>query len=977
MKNQEIIVNVIFDAGRGETPVASREATVGQPLGALPRPTRSGYSFEGWTLDGVPVGEDTVLQGEEDIRLLAGWTRKKNTEREAKEDSKKRSMLKRQRMAVIVLAVAVLVLALTLVFVNQLVTIYGLTDTYYTEAGEQTEKYYVRKKGGVYGLYDKKGQLMPVNEQGYYIVRSGNQYEIDPETGDASLYAVVDYDAAGGEVLGFSDRIMLFPQIQQKNVSSITVKNQYGEYTFYSTVEKDAEGKETLVVKLKGYEKNPYVSYDPTLYASLCVSCGYTLSMQKLDLSVESNLAPRLEDGSVNYDAYGLVDRYDAEGNLTYSPAVYTISGVDTQGNTVTHSVRVGEAILSGGGYYIQTVGRDAVYIVSSDIGSTVLQPVEAMVTPMISYPTSMATHPMVRDFMLGTIAGGVPFETKEDGSIGIKADFKEEDFEPVVAFSYWDLEHRQNSIYSSRPYLSLINLMSGYEINSNNASSVLGNLYETEYIACRKLGISMESLAEYRLDGKSGEVYYMSYKAPVANSQNVVVGYEDTTLFISPKTENGTYYVASFLTNMIVEIDQYYFSFLQWEVSDWYDQYIFSHNIADVNDLSIQVGDQKYTFDLDNSQSYYFYESDGKMVQVDLTKGRMENGMYIDQNGTAHTVTSFDLNNGKAVIELTDSNGNYVTERPFEKYLLTSDAAGTVTLKLYDSESAEKPSIDYVVSDYISDESGNRIQRVKYRYRVVYVNPDGARYYVLGSYTSGQNTAKDYYRLPVWQQVQNADGTWSWTRKESVAGSIIFYSVSTQKEFTPTLGATNLKLQYSQNDGPMQDLNYTITHPYLTDKKEEKIEYITAVANFRKLYTKLLWFSIEGDVDPEEFLNNKGMSVEDYLKSDGKSCLATIQYSYEDFSAAMNYMSAPMDEKELSPDIKTWIQNNSSKITLRLYQYTDRKALLTIEVEGLTDKDGNPVGEQGKFYVQATYVEKVLLPAIEKLIAQEPIEPK
>ncbi len=958
MKNQEIIVNVIFDAARGESPIASREATVGQPLGALPRPVRPGYSFEGWTLDGAPVSEETVLVGEDDIRLLATWTRKRNAESGAKKQSKKNSMLKRQRAAVIVLAVAAVVLALTLVFVNQLVTVYSLTDTYYTEEGEQTEKYRIRKKGGLYGLYDRKGNAMEVNEQGYYIAKSGNQYEIDPETGEASLYAVVDYDAAGGEVLGFSDRIMLFPQIRQTNVSSITVQNQYGEYTFYKDTESNT-------VKLKGYEgeKYKYVSYDPTLYASLCVSCGYTLSMQKLDLSMESNLAPRREDGSVDYDAYGLADRYDADGKLIYSPAVYTISGVDTQENTVTHSVRVGEPILSGAGYYIQMVGRDAVYIVSSDIATTVLQPVEAMITPLVSYPATMSTYPMVSDFLLGKITGGIPIGQGEDGALEIK-DIKEENLSTIVGFSYWDLESRLNSIYSSRPYISLVSLMTGYEIDSNNVSTVLGNLYEMEYIACRKLGITAECLAEYRLDGKSGDVYYMYYKAPVADSSNNIIGYEPTPLFISPKTENGTYYVASFLTNMIVEIDQYYFSFLQWEVSDWYDQYFFSQNIADANSFSVEVGGSKYEFAFDNSASYYFYEADGKMKQVDLSTGRMENGKYIDQNGASHNVTAFDLRNGKTEIEVTDKNGEVVASYPYEKYLVTSDKDGRIVLKLYESKTAEKVAWEEVIS-----EGG----KTNYSYRVVYINPDGARYYVLGSYTVGEQTGKDYYRLPVWQQ--QSDGTWE--RKEAIAGSVFFRRVETGKEYSPSLGSNNLKLQYSLNGGALQDLDYTITYSYLNDKKQEKVDTITAVDNFRKLYTKLMWYSIEGDVDPEEFATDKGMTVEEYLKSENRSCLATITYSYEDFSAAMNYMSGASDEKELSPEVKLWIENNSAAITVRLYQYTDRKALLTVEVAGLTDKDGNPIGEQGKFYVQATYVEQVLLPAIEKLIAQEPIAPK
>ena len=48
MRIEELVVNIIFDAGKGTTPVSSREGTVGKPFGDLPKPSRSGYAFEGW-----------------------------------------------------------------------------------------------------------------------------------------------------------------------------------------------------------------------------------------------------------------------------------------------------------------------------------------------------------------------------------------------------------------------------------------------------------------------------------------------------------------------------------------------------------------------------------------------------------------------------------------------------------------------------------------------------------------------------------------------------------------------------------------------------------------------------------------------------------------------------------------------------------------------------------------------------------------
>ncbi len=965
MRNETTVVNILFDAARGEVSVASREAAVGYPLGTLPRPVRAGYRFEGWTLDGSPVDESTVLESEEDVCLVAVWTRKKETQRN--------SMYKKQRTAVIVLAAAAVVLALVLILTqNFIVTIYGLTDTYYNEAGEvETEKYYVRKKGGNYALYDRKGNKMEINEQGYYIAHSGNQYSVDAETGAYELYAVVDYDAAGGEVLGFSDRIMLFPQITQTNTYSIEVKNEYGSYTFY----RDSEGN----VKIKGFDdEDSMVLYNQELFASLCVSCGYTLTMQKLDFSADNPAVPRLPDGGVDYAVYGLSD--------ADSPAVYTITKAiyDSEGNCsadpdTVYSVKVGDAILSGGGYYIQMVGREAVYIVSADIQNTVLQPIEALVTPMVAYPSGVSTYAMVQNFLLGTVNFNGSFE-----------EIDEEAMDLTVAFTYWDLESRMNSVYSSRPYICQIeDMMKGYEVDSDNATTVLGNLYEMEFIACRKLGITKEALKEYGLDGK---VHYLSYQSPVTNEKNVITGYMQNNMIVSPKTENGTYYVASFLTDMIVEVDQYYFSFLQWEVSDWYEQYFFSHNIANVNNMSFQVGDKKFEFRLDNTASYMYYEKDGKMTAIDLEKGSLRANSdgsytYTDQKGTEHSVVVLDLDNGKSYIVVSDSQGKELGRAPYEKYMLTSNQQNEVVLRLYESAESEEYT-DYMIS------------KNNLKYRLVYV--DGSRQYdVIGTYASGESTnVKDYYRLTVWQEkYDSAEKKTYWMRNEAIAASVIFRTAD-GKEISPSLGSSNLNIyceQYSESSD--HKLDYTIVHTYTTDKGLEKTETVTATDNFRKLYTMLMWYSIEGDVDPEEFKKNTGMTMDEFIAQGEDACQAIFTYNVRDLSVNMNFVSGVESNKDVEnkddkteetdtpaasarPEVKIWTDNNESQVVVRLYRYSDRKALITIEVIDLYDENGNriedpvsdPTKAQGRFYVQTGYANE-LLAAAERLLNQERVE--
>ena len=587
MRNDKIIVNVIFDADRGSVAIASREAVSGAKLGSLPRPVRPGYEFAGWYLDGAPVTEDTVLTAEDDVRLVARWTKKRGVRR-------KMSMLKKQKLAVAILAGVMAFLILSLAAINYQVAIYDLVDVYYDEDGnEYTEKYYVKRKDGAYALYDRSGNKMEKNDDGMYIALSGNQYSIDAETGESTLYAVVDFDAASGEVLAYSEYIMMFPQIDQEDVYSLTVTNETGSYRFYRN--------EKGVVKLEGFEDSK-VTYNETAFTVRCVSCAYPLTKAKLDLTSKQSTVARLEDGSVDYSVYGLSD--------ADNPAIYTLtkSMKDKNGNVVadpeaTYTVKVGDKLLDGNGYYVQLEGREAIYVlptttqeIGRDIGR-VFQPIESMVMPMITYPIPMIAQNMVDNFILGKVDLTGTLSNEDFLTEAIK------NLDMIAAFTYLDLDMRENTIYTPTPYKSM---MEEYDINDFNVDIVLNLFYEMQLLSCKALGLTKSILEEY---GFNGESYYLSFGSPVLDEKNLVTGYVDNYLLISPKTENNTYYVASFLYDMIVEVDHYYFSFLDWDQNEWYADTMYKHNVAFLTDLRIQIkdpilGDHEYNFTADNSES-------------------------------------------------------------------------------------------------------------------------------------------------------------------------------------------------------------------------------------------------------------------------------------------------------------------------------------------------------------------------------------
>lgn len=882
MRIEETIINIIFDAAKGEVAVSSREAVMGKAVGELPTPTRPGFSFAGWYLGEELVTTSTVITSCEDLCLVARWTKKAG--------AKKVTMYKKQKIAVAVLSILTVVLIATLIAVKYFTSIYGLHDVYFGDDGTKyTEKYYVKKIDGIYALFDKDGNKMEVNSDGYHIAKSGNQYFIDPETGEYSLYAVVDYDSVGGEVLGFSDRIMMFPQIKQSDTDFIEVTNEHGTYKFY----RDEDG----YVKIEGSE-DAVVNYDAELYAGLCVSTGYMLTMQKLDFTLDS--APRLENGSIDYSAYGLAELYDANGKQTYTPARFTIGGKhlkDINGDGVIradeyvhaeYTVLVGDPILSDGGYYVQLEKgvltadgyhkeiekREAVYIVSPDIQATVLQPVEALVMPMITYPTTINQYLMVYEFVLGKA-------NLEEGAV----DPTKAKLDVIASFSFSDLASRLNTIYTSKPYISHESLTKGYSINDNNASSVLGNMYEMQFVGCKKLGIYLlDENGEHVLNEKGDkmldteimkkynlhqDIHYMSYLSPLIDSKGANVTndkgeqeYIRNQLIISPKTPQGTYYVASLICDMIVEVDQHYFAFLEWEKNDWYHEYFFSSNMAYLQELEFVHGDKNYTFTFNNELSYGFYEkSAGKWAVIDLEKGSVEkheNGSYTytDKDGKKHAVRMVDFDNKEAF-------------------------------------SMEKQKI------YYTDEHG--------KYEITVSSPN-----------------------------------------------IYVYC-----------------LQFTEGKDDPNLLDYVITHTYTTDSGTEKTELVSGIDNFRTFYQMLLWFTIEGDVDPEVFKTNMGMTMEEYVAQGDDVCQAMIKVKVKDYASVLNQHKNSKGEKE-------WTEDNEMELIIRFYRYSERKSLLTIETIEKYDENGKPISDPTNvacsFYVRSDYVESIA-EAAEKLVNKELIE--
>ncbi|MBQ8415431.1 MAG: InlB B-repeat-containing protein, partial [Clostridia bacterium] len=323
MKTEETIVNLIFEPGKGNVSPITREATSGERLGNLPIPVRPGYRFEGWYRDGTQVTPDTVVSEESDVRLVARWTKIKKEEHRV-------SLLRKQKRAILILAAVAVFLIATFVVVAQLIAIYSFEDVYRIDGVQYSDKYIVKRQDGIYKMFDEQGNLMETNgiSENVFVARgSGNHYRIDPDTGKWELRAAVD--SGDGEYVSAINRLLLYPTIQSSYVYSINVTHRDGHtYTFYHTPEK---------VYIDGFEDS-LMEYDPDLYSKLCFGCGSTYAGKKLVLKD----AAKLENGKVDYSAYGLDDpqasftitgilfKKDANGKDLYNGADPVIDYVTT-----------------------------------------------------------------------------------------------------------------------------------------------------------------------------------------------------------------------------------------------------------------------------------------------------------------------------------------------------------------------------------------------------------------------------------------------------------------------------------------------------------------------------------------------------------------------------------------------------------------------------------------------------------------------
>ncbi len=328
-----------------------------------------------------------------------------------------------------------------------------------------------------------------------------------------------------GEVLTAGGSILMYEHYEREDIETIEVRNEYGQYAFYHDKEYD-----TFFVK-----DHPNAPYNTELFASLVVSAGYT--------HVEERVLEYCEDMS----EYGLDE--------SQSPASFTL----TSRTGETHTVYVGNLTPSGMGYYARYEGRNAVYVMSSDVATTVLAPLESLITPQLTLPLEANASYFIENFAI------------MDGE------------EARIVITRLTEEQKEDAAMTT-VYAMLA--PANYSVHTTNYSTVLEKLGDFAGSRTVELSPDESTLAKYGLLTPAHAVYF-THKG---NEQMVV---------FSEKNEDGKYYAYSMLFNLIAEVKAASVPWLEWDLIKWVDFPIFLMNINDVKTITVKSDTATRIFDI------------------------------------------------------------------------------------------------------------------------------------------------------------------------------------------------------------------------------------------------------------------------------------------------------------------------------------------------------------------------------------------
>ena len=552
---------------------------------------------------------------------------------------KRRSALKRQRMLILVLLILVGMLGGTFGVVyyytsRNLVTLNGeaLTDADGT-------RYYSKMVDGVWVIVNEHGDVCQTTEDSnsYGTVArtaDGALIEVEHSTGAVTVVAIVD--KIGDEETEYNSStnafdILMYPLLERAQIKSIRVVNEQGEFTFMqlqectnSKCQKNGDSYEKYVGYYDDFPKNeqgklicpkcgalaqrsdfcikgfPLHAFDDTMFSTLVICTGYTSTYMRLD---------REKVQYYGYGEYGLPeDPADAKNYFEIT---------DLSGKT--RKVIIGDMVVAGTGYYVMLEGNPDVYILK-DMEETqynytftkaLLSSVEAYITPTVMDTMTSTDYMDVTDFKLNTVAA-ITEELLDDPNFTLESLLTN-----VVRFSYVPIELRNATFESTSPYSGGVKY-EGFGVSDYMIDDCLQNLMDLTPLRTVKLFTLEENIdqkglfyfiQEYGLGYCLEYTHHTKRKADYTPDEFI-----QQQIWISPLSEDGTYFLYNDVYQMIVEVDRSYLEFLGWDTFTWVEGDVFDGNIAYLREVEILIpggltsgphkGVKKLSFKLDNTES-------------------------------------------------------------------------------------------------------------------------------------------------------------------------------------------------------------------------------------------------------------------------------------------------------------------------------------------------------------------------------------
>ncbi|MBQ1225755.1 MAG: DUF4340 domain-containing protein [Clostridia bacterium] len=386
------------------------------------------------------------------------------------------------------------------------------------------------------------------------------------------------------EITGVNNRVMMFEHIERENIAEIKVHNpslalshgsQYVDWSIYraekgSVIDGYTITKDTLY--FRGYEFAPILEDEMTmtsLFASIINDAGYTLTLS------------RVTDHATDFSKYGL--DYENDDDATYCEITST--------KGVSYKFYIGDKIPSGTAYYVRLAGtdvcmdknsefygqeieNDSVYIY--DCAGVLVSPTD-VVSPILTYPMDSNTQPYFDAF-----------------TVLESYDKEESDTKTIIEFFAVDEEYRKKPISAFAPmaiYYSTV--PKGYY-----SSKAFENLYESFLnglsgsrvceLATLMTSVNEKTGKEEKYYGFTDEVFSKYFSEELTYCISFSWNGVPNIVYVSPMTENGTYYAYSLIFNTICEVNADTLAFLKWDQAMYIEKEIFQMDIKNCEKIEI-----------------------------------------------------------------------------------------------------------------------------------------------------------------------------------------------------------------------------------------------------------------------------------------------------------------------------------------------------------------------------------------------------